>query len=279
MTSTNVAVTVWMSSISTTHVPRPVHAPPHPANALPGTGIAVSVTSVPAGNDVAHVKPQLMPAGVLVIDPLPRSMTVSANWPGGTLENDALTNLLPSIVRSQTLVPLHAPPHPVKLNPGFGVATTLTGVPSAKPAMHVEPQLMPAGIVVTTPPAPPATVSVTCDPVTKVAPTLRAADIVTAHVAAVPEHAPLHPAKAAPGPGVAVRVTIVLAANAALHAEPQLMPGGVLATLPFPLTTTVRGNDVGTIVVNCAKTLTLEVNTSEHDVLLPEHAPVHWLNT
>src|SRR3990172_3386838 len=45
---------------------------------------------------------------------------------------------------------------------------------------------------------------------------------VTAHVSAVPVHAPLHPRKVAPLAGAAVRVTVV----------PQLKPPGLLVTVP-----------------------------------------------
>src|SRR5215212_1422368 len=102
-----------------------------------------------------------MPAGALTMVPLPKSTTVSAYCPAGTLVNSALTLMLLVIERSQTFVPVHAPAQPVKRKPGLGVATTLTCVPSANPATQVVPQLMPPGTVVTVPPTPPDTVSVT----------------------------------------------------------------------------------------------------------------------
>ena len=58
---------------------------------------------------------------------------------------------------------------------------------------------------------------------------------------AVPVHAPDHPAKEDPVPGVAVSVTDVELEKLALHVVPQLMPAGELETVPVPvpLVTTV----------------------------------------
>ena len=69
-----------------------------------------------------------------------------------------------------------------------------------------------------------------------------ACDIVTTHIVLVPAaaHAPDQPAKIWPAAGAAPRVTAALAANEALHVEPQLMPAGVLVTDPVPFTVTVR---------------------------------------
>ena len=43
----NVAVTVWLEFMVTTHEPLPLHAPLHPANVEPMPGAAVSVTGTP----------------------------------------------------------------------------------------------------------------------------------------------------------------------------------------------------------------------------------------
>src|SRR5450432_4352719 len=103
---------------------------------------------------------------------------------------------------------------------------TLTAAPAAKPATQLVPQSMPPGTVVTMPLLAPVTVSVNCALLTNVAPTFCAADIVIVHVVLWPEHAPDQPAKVEPPPAAALSVTEVLALNAALHVEPQLMPGG-----------------------------------------------------
>jgi hypothetical protein len=59
-----------------------------------------------------------------------------------------------------------------------------------------------------------------------------AAFIVTTQVLTVPLQAPLHPVNVLPALGVAVRVTAVFATNVALHRVPQLIPLGLLDTLP-----------------------------------------------
>jgi hypothetical protein len=59
-----------------------------------------------------------------------------------------------------------------------------------------------------------------------------AASIVTTQVLAVPLQAPPHPVNVLPALGVAVSVTAVFATNVALHRVPQLMPLGLLDTLP-----------------------------------------------
>ncbi|KJU85838.1 hypothetical protein MBAV_001968, partial [Candidatus Magnetobacterium bavaricum] len=59
----------------------------------------------------------------------------------------------------------------------------------------------------------------------------------------VPEHSPkvsLQPLKVEVESGVAVRVTDVLAAKESEHVGPQLIPGGVLVTVPLPVLETVR---------------------------------------
>src|SRR5258706_3908322 len=66
------------------------------------------------------------------------------------------------------------------------------------------------------------------------APTLAAAFMVTVQ-APVPEHAPVQPVKVEPAVGVGVSVTIVPWLKLALQVAPQLMPAGVLATVPVPV--------------------------------------------
>src|SRR5438046_10068173 len=55
---------------------------------------------------------------------------------------------------------------------------------------------------------------------------------------AVPAHAPLQPENVAPAAAVAVSVTAVPGANAATHVAPQLIPAGLLLTLPGPAVAT-----------------------------------------
>lgn len=68
----------------------------------------------------------------------------------------------------------------------------------------------------------------------KVAETDLAASMVRVQVT-VPVQAPLHPAKLEPEPGVALRVTTVFWAKLALQVPPQLIPAGLLFTVPEPV--------------------------------------------
>jgi hypothetical protein len=58
-------------------------------------------------------------------------------------------------------VPVHPPDHPANVEPELGVAVSVTVVPLAKLALHVVPQLMPEGSLVTAPAPVPLFVTVT----------------------------------------------------------------------------------------------------------------------
>ena len=53
-------------------------------------------------------------------------------------------------------VPLQAPDQPANVDVAFGAADSVTAVPLAKLALQVDPQLMPAGLLVMVPAPPPA---------------------------------------------------------------------------------------------------------------------------
>jgi hypothetical protein len=141
------------------------------------------------------------------------------------------------MVTLQFPVPLQAPPQPPKLCPAPGFAVNVTTFPALKLWLQVPPQLIPAGLLFTVPvpaPAPSfATVNGYVESV-NLAFTDLAALIVTEH-APVPVQAPLHPAKVDPAPAVAVSVTTVPLAKFALHVPGQLIPGGLLVTVPLPV--------------------------------------------
>jgi hypothetical protein len=65
--------------------------------------------------------------------------------------NVAVTEVAAVSVRLQFAVPVHAPDHPANVEPVVAVAVRTTGVPLAKLALHVVPQLMPEGLLVTVP--------------------------------------------------------------------------------------------------------------------------------
>ena len=62
---------------------------------------------------------------------------------------------------------------------------------------------------------------------------------------------PLQPANVEPVAGVAVKVTIAPLAKEAEHVAPQLMPAGLLATVPFPVPLLVVVFPTFTVSVNC----------------------------
>jgi hypothetical protein len=64
------------------------------------------------------------------------------------------------MVTEQADVPLHPPDHPEKVALDAGAALRVTSVPAEKPAVHVDPQLMPEGLLVMLPPPVPDVVTV-----------------------------------------------------------------------------------------------------------------------
>lgn len=167
-------------------------------------------------------------------------------------------------------VPLHAPVQPLNIDPLLGVAFNVTDVPAAKLLLHFEPQLTPAGLLVTGPLPLPAFVMLSVKPWLNVAVTLFAASIVTKQLLDVPLQAPDQPVKNDPLFAVAVSATSVPRANDAWHLEPQAIPEGALETgpLPVPDLKTVKTG----VLLNVAVTLlaVLMVTVQEE---VPEHAP------
>src|SRR5216684_2353720 len=102
--------------------------------------------------------------------------------------NVAVTDWAAFIVTTQLPVPLHpAPLQPLNADPLAGVAVNVTDVPLANNALHVTPQSMPAGLLLTAPLPLPAFVTVRVYICVKLAVTACAAFIVTTHVP-VPLH-------------------------------------------------------------------------------------------
>jgi hypothetical protein len=180
-----------------------------------------------------HIDGQLIPVGELVTVPLPDTLTLSVYW---VVANVAVTLCAAFIVTTQLPTPLQAPLQPEKPKPFAGVAVKVTAVPALKLALHVEGHVTPVGELVTLPL--PDTVADNVKTWTNVAVTDCGEFIVTVHPA-LPLQAPLQPLKAQPLAGVAVKVTGVPLANPALQVDGQLMPVGLLATVPLPVTLTV----------------------------------------
>jgi hypothetical protein len=120
----------------------------------------------------------------------------------------------------------------------FTASLSVTAVPLAKLALHVDGQLMPAGLLrmVPVPVPPPVTVSVYCGGAAlKVAVTLMLAEMVTVQVAVPVQPPPDQPANVEPDPAAAVNVTGVPLAKLALQTVPQLIPAGLLVMDPAPV--------------------------------------------
>jgi hypothetical protein len=70
--------------------------------------------------------------------------------------NVAVTVASAFSVTVQAPEPLQAPDQPPKVEPALAAADSVTAVPLGKLAVHVDPQLMPAGLLVMAPAPPPA---------------------------------------------------------------------------------------------------------------------------
>jgi hypothetical protein len=170
--------------------------------------------------------------------------------------NVAVTLFAAFIVTEQVVeLPLQAPPQLVKLAPLSGVAVSVTVAPEVWFTVHVvspEPHVIPPPVTVPLPVT--ETPSGNWDAVPEEplneAVTLFAELIVTVQLSAVPAHAPPQPLKLAPELGWAVRVTVVPADTSALQLDPPAEVHEMLdpATVPFPVTETVRANVVADVV-------------------------------
>jgi len=206
----------------------------------PDAGAAVSVTLVPVGMFAVHVAPQLMPAGddVTVPVPVPVRLTVSADV--GTVVNAASTVVSAESVNVHVGLVVHAPAlfQLVKVEPAAGVAVRVT-LPCGREAVHVAPQLMPAGDEVTEPVPLPVllvTVRLTGGGASNAAFTLVLAlsvNVQTGSVVQLPAF--VQPAKVEPAAGLAVSVMLLPVGNAAEHVAPQSIAAGFDVTDPLPL--------------------------------------------
>ena len=128
-----------------------------------------------------------------------------------TMENVPVTERLSFIVSVHVVAaPLQAPPQPLNRAWVPGVAVSVTVAPTLKLAEQLDPQVIPAGLLVTSPPAEPREVTVNVTETgANVAVTVVAALTVTVQVP-VPLHPPpLHPANTDPATAVAVSETVV----------------------------------------------------------------------
>src|SRR5262245_19886682 len=87
-----------------------------------------------------------------------------------------------------------------------------------------------------------------------------------------PVHAPPHPAKTEPAPGVAVKVTEVPVAKLAVQTVLQVSPAGALVTVPVPAPETVTLSPTGTVDAKVAVTVVALVRVTVQ-MPVPEHPP------
>ena len=220
-------------------VPVPLHPPPlQPAKIDPADAVAVSVTELPVGNEALQVFPQLMPAGLLVTVPVPPPTLVTVRVEGTAL-NVAVTDLLALITTVHVPVPLHPLPlQPAKVDPDAGAAVNVTVVPDEKGKLHVVPQSIPAGLLVTVPIPTPALVTVRVKVLAgavKVAVTVWSTFITTLHEPFPLHPPPFQPVNVEPPVGAAVSTTALPIAKSAAQVVPQEIPPGVLLTVPVPV--------------------------------------------
>jgi len=270
-----VADTLELALIVTLHAPWPLHAPPHPLKKFPVPGFAVNDTIVPAGKLALHVVEQLlMPVGKLLTVPVPVTVTVKVN---AVALNIAVTVVALLSVTTHGPVPLHPPPQLAKVDPMLGASLNVTCVPSPKFALHVVPQLIPAGELVTTPDPVPARLTVKA---TGTALNVAVTDVSvvksTVHVPD-PLQPPVHPANVDPVDGAAVSVTLVPLVKFALHVAPQLIPAGLLVTVPVPVPASATLN-AGVTALKVAVTEAFWLNVTLHGPV-PVHEPDHAAKT
>lgn len=140
--------------------------------------------------------------------------------------------LFPFVSVNWQAAPVQAPLNPEKLADDKAVAVRLTLVPLLNMAVQVEGQLIPAGLLVTVPEPVTVTVKVTgCE--------VNVADtdwlLLSLSVHKAPLHAPPNPVNPEPVPAVAVSVTDVPGAKLPVQVVGQLIPLGLLVTVPVPV--------------------------------------------
>jgi hypothetical protein len=187
---------------------------------------------------------QLMPAGLLVTVPCPVVEVAFVTVTEAKVEaKSALTLLAALMVTTQVPVPVQPDPvQPLKTEFAPAAAVKVTTVFCWMRAEQVAPQLMPPTSLVTEaiPAAEPVFVTESWKVTpAKVAVTVRAMFMLTVHgpvpVQVNPASALLHPRNVLPEEGVAVSVTftpVVKSADVPEHAALQLMPAGLLVTVP-----------------------------------------------
>ena len=282
------AVMLLAAFIVTTHDPVPVQVPPQPVKLEPLAGVALKVTLEALLKVAVQVVPQLMPAGLLEMVPVPVPFFVrlSANVEDTAVLKVAVTDFAAFTVTVQVkVVPVQAPPQAAKLEPPLADAVNVRLEPPLKVAVQVAPQSIPAGLLETEPVPVPFLVMVSANVVgairLNVAVTDFTASIVTSQVNAVPVQAPLQPAKLEPLMIEAVNFTMVFWLNEALQIGSQLIPAGLLETLPDPdpALLTVKAKVFAGAVLKVAVTVCAALMLTSQDAAVLLQAPLQPAKT
>lgn len=133
-------------------------------------------------------------------------------------------------------VPEQAPDQPLNIYPDVGAAVSATDVPLLYVEEHVEPQEIPAGLLVTVPFGE-VTERVKVGMVVKVAVTLVFAFTVITHEP-VPEQPPDQPVNVEPLAAATDKVVEVPAVTVEVHVVPQLIDPPVMVPVPVPVLAT-----------------------------------------
>ena len=147
---------VLLVPAATVQLPVPLQAPPHPANVLPLSAWADSVTAAELEKlliALEHDDPQLKPLGLLVTLPVPLPDLVSeiTRVDAARLKVAVTLLALPRVTLQLLEVPEQAPLQPANVLPAVACAVRVTCVLAAKLPEQVLPQLMPAGELLTVP--------------------------------------------------------------------------------------------------------------------------------
>lgn len=145
------------------------------------------------------------------------------------------------------------PLQPMNLESAPAVAFKVTTVALSNNAEQVGPQLIPAGVLITLPLPVPFLVSDRENFVWELSELNVALQVLATSIIIfpLPHPVPLQPPNVEPTAGVAVKVTRVPLLNDAAHVPPQLMPAGLLVTVPFPVPLLVPVFTKFIVSVNC----------------------------
>ena len=127
-------------------------SPLQPRKNDPGNGVTVSVTTCPDRNGALQVAPQLMPAGLLLIMPLPVPPLLTVSVLGGVeLRIKVAVQLRSSDIVTMLSAQSALPVQPTKDHPAAGVAIRLICCSNPNCVVQMLPQEMPVGLLVTVP--------------------------------------------------------------------------------------------------------------------------------